>query len=228
MTRAMTSADNTASVVLLRHGAVASHRGDVELTREGRHQAELAGRWLAGWRPERVVVLAGPTLRAHQTAFLLVHGLTDELPSVPVGGPDVCFALRNPDLYLAGRRVDPVSTAAAFAAQVPGATEADVAADAFFSTFLDSPDRIGLWLHHPHPPGETAQDVGQRVALFVAGLHRALTGNGWLVVGVTHSPVLRAVVRTFCGSDPGEPGHLTGYRLCLNGPGLALAAVDPK
>ncbi len=78
-------------------------------------------------------------------------------------GPKVAFALRNPDLYLAGVRVNMVSSADALAEQVDGLSAEDVAFSGFFPTFFDSPDRIGWWLAHPSPPGEHARSVAARV-----------------------------------------------------------------
>ena len=199
------------ALILLRHGAVASHHGDMPLTGEGRAQAELAGRRLAELDVGRVEILVGPTARARQTGRMLLNGLTGASPSTVVTGPSVASALRNPDLYLAGRRVDMVSTAAAFAEQVPGVTEADVTSVEFFASFLRSDDRIGCWLHHTDPPGDNAAAVAARVRQFALSLGHARAGQPDLVVGVTHSPVLRAVAVHYLGSDPGEPGHLHGY-----------------
>jgi broad specificity phosphatase PhoE len=201
------------ALILLRHGAVASHQGDVPLTREGRAQAERAGRRLAELDLGRVEILVGPTVRAQQTGRMLLRGLTRASPSTVVTGPSVASALRNPDLYLAGHRVDMVSTAAAFAEQVPGVTEADVTSVDFFAGFLRSEDRVGCWLYHTHPPGDNAAAVAARVRQFALSLGHARTGQPDLVVGVTHSPVLRAVAAHYLGSDPGEPGHLHGYFL---------------
>jgi broad specificity phosphatase PhoE len=201
------------TLVLLRHGAVASHDGDVPLTPEGRAQAERAGRRLAELGLGRVEILVGPTLRAQQTGRMLLYGLTGASPATVVTGPSVAFALRNPDLYLAGHRVDMVSTAAAFAEQVPGVTEADVTGVGFFASFLRSGDRIGCWLDHADPPGENAAAVAARVRKFALSLGHSPAGQPDLVVGVTHSPVLRAVAAHYLGSDPGEPGHLHGCAL---------------
>ncbi|MEU6698563.1 hypothetical protein [Pseudonocardia sp. NPDC046786] len=74
----------------------------------------------------------------------------------------MAFALRNPDLYLAGVRVNMVSGAERFAVQVPGFDEADGRTVRFFDDWLTVPDRVGLWVAHenrpetprpPSPPG---------------------------------------------------------------------------
>jgi broad specificity phosphatase PhoE len=214
-------------LILLRHGEVASHRGDVPLTRVGHGQAEQAGRQLADVGAERAEILVGPTLRAQQTGLILLHGWTRHDASCDVKGPGVTAALRNPDLYLAGHRVDMVSTAAAFAEQVPGATEAQVTAIGFYAGFLTSADRIGFWLNHADPPGEDADAVAARITQFATSLGPADGVD--LVVGITHSPVLRAVMRDFAGTDPGEPDYLSGCRLRIEGDGsLVLSSVDWK
>jgi hypothetical protein len=137
----------------------------------------------------------------------------------------VTTALRNPDLYLAGQRVDMVSTAAAFARQVTAVSESQVTDIGFYSDFLASADRIGYWLHHANPPGDTAATVAARIRQFAASLGH-LEGVD-LVVGITQSPVLRAVGSHFGGVDPGEPGYLHGYRVRLCGGGaLELSSVD--
>ncbi len=212
-------------LILLRHGEVASHRGDVPLTRDGRGQAEQAGRRLAQHRGARVWIVAGPTLRAQQTGLILLHGLTSADSSRGVTGPAATAALRNPDLYLAGYRVDMVSTAAAFAEQVPGVTEAQVTGIAFYQDFLTSADRIGCWLHHADPPGDDAAIVASRIRQFAASLGHVAGAD--LVVGITQSPVLRAVSSYYAGTDPGEPGYLHGYRVRVQDDGaLALSSVD--
>jgi broad specificity phosphatase PhoE len=214
-------------LILLRHGEVASHRGDVPLTPQGRGQAERAGRRLARQHDAGVWILVGPTLRAQQTGMIMLRALMNTNSSGRVAGPTVTPALRNPDLYLAGHRVEMVSTAAAFAHQVPRFTEAQVTSIPFYSDFLTSADRIGCWLHHPDPPGDTAAIVASRIRQFAASLGH-VDGVGQ-VVGITHSPVLRAMGSHFGGSDPGEPDYLHGYSVQVRGDGaIALDSVDWK
>ena len=214
-------------LILLRHGEVVSHRGDLPLTREGRGQAEQAGRRLAQHRGARVWIVVGPTLRAQQTGLILLHGLTGADSSREVTGPAATAALRNPDLYLAGHRVDMVSTATVFADQMPCVTEAQVTGIAFYQDFLTSADRIGCWLHHANPPGDNAATVASRIRQFAASL-RHVDGAD-LVVGITQSPVLRAVGSYYAGTDPGEPSYLHGYRVRVGSDGaLALSSVDWK
>jgi broad specificity phosphatase PhoE len=211
-------------LILLRHGEVSSHRGDVPLTRDGRDQAEQAGLRLGKLDVGRVSVLVGPTLRARQSGAALSDALKRANSGHAVARPAVTAALRNPDLYLAGHRVDMVSTAAHFAEQVSGVTEAQVTGVAFYAEFLAAADRIGHWLHHPDPPGDSAATVACRIRHFAGSLGYV---GADLVVGITHSPVLRALGLHYAGTDPGEPHYLHGYAVRIQGDGgVALDAVD--
>lgn len=200
-------------LLLLRHGHVASHRGDIPITAEGVRAAANAGRAIAASSDGPVLVLSGSTLRARQTAQAFADHAREA--GARVTGPRECGTLRNPDLFLTGVRVDMVSTLEAFAAQVPGLTEEDVAGTEFFAGFVAAPDRIGWWLRHPDPPGEDPRAVTDRVAQFA----RSLTDFGEFVpevtVAVTHSPVIRACGLIAFGADPGEPDWLGGLRITV-------------
>src|SRR5258708_19718820 len=74
-------------LILLRHGEVASHRGDLPLTREGRGQAEQAGPLLARYHDTRVWILARPPPRPPHTAPILLHPLTTPNSSPPTPRP---------------------------------------------------------------------------------------------------------------------------------------------
>jgi broad specificity phosphatase PhoE len=208
-------------LVLLRHGEVASHRGDIPLTAAGRDMAVDAGRRMAAGLGS-VRLLSGATKRASETADGVRDGLA--AAGVPVSGPDVAFALRNPDLYLAGGRVDMVSSAEAFAAQVPWLTADDVLAAPFFAGFLTASDRIEFWLRSTTPPGDDAAAVAARIVTFARSLADRGTGAD-TVVAVTHSPVLRAVAVGLGLDDPGEPPYLTGYAVEVGADGGARAEV---
>jgi broad specificity phosphatase PhoE len=215
-------------LILLRHGEVVSHRGDQPLTDTGRDQAQEAGKRLAGHGLGSVRLLSGATRRTKETAQLVLDGLTAADPSARVPPPVVAFALRNPDIYLAGERVDMVSTAEAFADQVPGMTPDGVLAVPFFRGFLTAPDRIEHWVHCEDPPGDDARGVAARIAAFAASLGDQGAAAPDTVIGVTHSPVLRAVAVQFTGTDPGEPPYLNGYALDVSGDGaVRAAAFDP-
>jgi broad specificity phosphatase PhoE len=197
-------------LLLLRHGEVASHRGDLPVTAAGLATATEAGRQLGTSSTGRVLVLSAHTLRARQTARAIADGARGA--GAVVDGPAECFALRNPDLYLAGVRVDLVSTAAAFAEQVPGRSEAAVAASEFFGGFLAAADRIGWWLRHPDPPGDDARCVQQRITAFARSLADLGADAPAVTVAVTHSPVIRACALPVLG-DPGEPAWVAGLQL---------------
>jgi broad specificity phosphatase PhoE len=199
-----------AVLLLLRHGEVASHRGDVPITEPGRAHAVRAGKALATAYDDPVTLLFGSTRRTRETAEAIAEGIGDPHR---ITGPADAFALRNPDLYVAGTRVNMVSSAGSLAEQVPGMTEAQAAAHGWFAPFFTAPDRIGWWLEQTDPPGETGADLVRRITAFARSLADPGPLAGRLVVGVTHSPVLRAVLRHATGADPGEPGYITGARV---------------
>jgi broad specificity phosphatase PhoE len=201
-------------LLLLRHGEVGSHRGDVPVTAAGLATAAEAGRQLGASSTGRLLVLAAGTLRARQTAQATADGARGA--GAVVDGPAECSAVRNPDLYLAGVRVEMVSTAAAFAEQVPGLSEAAVAASEFFAGFLAAADRIGWWLRHPDPPGEDASCVRQRVTAFARSLADLGADAPPVTVAVTHSPVIRACALPVLG-EVGEPAWLAGLELQVTG-----------
>jgi broad specificity phosphatase PhoE len=197
----------TQRLFLLRHGEVASHRGDVPVTEEGLQTAVEVGRRLADRADGPIRVISGETRRTRDTAAAVARGAEEAGAEVLEDG--VAFALRNPDLYLAGVRVDMVSSEEAFAAQIPGFTEADVAKVSFFAEWLTAPDRVGWWVRHPEPPGDDAAAVAARIRTF-AGSLADRTDDSAFTVAVTHSPVLRACALDVAGSDIGEPVWLAG------------------
>jgi len=203
----------TYRLLLLRHGEVASHRGDVAVTERGLDGAEHVGQRLAA-AAGRIRVLTGDTLRTRQTGAAIATGAS--VAGAAVDEPRVAFALRNPDLYVAGERVDMVSSPAALAEQVPGMTVDEAAAVPFFATFFEQPDRIGWWLGRADVPGDDAEAVARRIGHFAASLPDRTTQPAELTVGVTHSPVLRACALARLGLDPGEPEWLTGLELSVS------------
>jgi broad specificity phosphatase PhoE len=203
----------THRLLLLRHGEVASHRGDVAVTDRGLDDAEYVGQRLAA-AAGRIRVLTGDTLRTRQTGAAIATGAS--AAGAAVDEPRVAFALRNPDLYVAGERVDMVSSPAALAEQVPGMTVDEAAAVPFFAAFFEQPDRIGWWLGLADVPGDDAEAVARRIGHFAASLPDRTTQPAELTVGVTHSPVLRACALAQLGHDPGEPEWLTGLELSVS------------
>jgi broad specificity phosphatase PhoE len=119
------------TLLLMRHGKVSSHLGDIPITPEGWADAVNVGRHLSGRALGRCVLLAAPTRRAIETVQALREGLLDCRPDLSIPLPRITDALRNPDLFLAGTRVEMVSSAEAFAEQVPGLSQGDVLATPF-------------------------------------------------------------------------------------------------
>jgi broad specificity phosphatase PhoE len=209
-------------LLLLRHGEVTSHRGDVPVTEAGLATATQVGRRLAARaRDGAVRVLDGGTRRTRETAQALAAGASAAGADVVAGG--TAHGLRNPDLYLAGVRVDMVADHESYAAQVPGLTAAEVAAVAFFGQWTTSPDRIGWWVAHTDPPGERAADVTRRVERFARSLLDRPAEH--LTIGVTHSPVLRALTVHASGTDTGEQAWLAGIRALVADDGTVAFTV---
>lgn len=208
---------------LLRHGEVTSHRGDVPITAEAERQSFIAGEGLAGQEPGPILILSGETRRAIDTAAHMAKGLSNGGGTVL--GPRVAFALRNPDLYVAGTRVNMVSSAEALAEQVEGLTPEAVASLDFFPEFFASSDRIGWWLRHDSPPGENADSLTARVQSFITSLTDPIPGDPVAVVAVTHSPLLRALGLDLLGRDIGEPPWVSGLLIEVEPDGAVSASI---
>ena len=137
-----------------------------------------------------------------------------------VGGtldvPRVEPAIRNPDLYVAGHRVEMVSSPAALAAQLPdqALSPGQLERHPFFAAFWAAPDRIRSWLEDADPPGERAEDVARRFLTFARSLADAPSADGY--VCVTHSGPMRAILRRYVlDHDPGEPEYVEPIELEL-------------
>jgi broad specificity phosphatase PhoE len=199
----------------VRHGEVASHRGDVPLTERGVVRAREWGESLAGdlSAGESLHFMHAPTLRTRQTVEEIRASMDEALgPGSEVNLLEVSeqWAIRNPDLYVAGQRVEMVSSADALAEQLsaPPLSREALLKHPFFREFWASRDRIGYWVEHPDPPGEDALAVARRQMTFAASLSER-PGNGPVrYILSTHSPVLRAILLGYAGEDPGEPGYL--------------------
>ena len=212
-------------VHLVRHGEVASHRGDISVTAAGLAQAEKAGRRVGGeLEPgEAVFFLYAPTRRARETAEALHGGVAASLEAgrhkaTELLPPAEEWALRNPDLYVAGFRVEMVSTPEALAEQVAasGLGVRELSGHPFFRKFWAAPDRIGYWVGHPDPPGEDADAVARRLLTFAVSLLDLPRERPGRYVCVTHSPVVRAFLRRYLsGEDPGEPDYLESVDLVV-------------
>ena len=205
------SSDEGVRLYLLRHGEVSSHRGDVPITPTAVKQATAVGAQLAQTIERPITLLSGETRRTMETAEHIAHGLRHSAGAVQ--GPKVAHALRNPDLYVSGQRVNMVSSPESLAAQVAGLHPDDVADLHFFPQFIRESDRIGWWLKHPSPPGEDAMTVAARIRAFAQSFLNPYRSDHAVIVAVTHSPLLRAVGLEGLGHDIGEPGWLSGLIL---------------
>lgn len=197
---------------LLRHSIVASHRGDVPITDEGRAIARDVGLRLGRAEP-KIRFLYGSTARARQTAEAVAAGAAEA--GAIVEAPREAFALRNPDIYVAGARVNMVSSFDAVAEQVPGLSAEDAAAVPFFQGFIGAADRVGWWLREANPPGETAAAVAARMVSFASSLADGPAADA-ATVAVTHSPILRACAQELLGQDPGEPDWVSGLLVAVD------------
>jgi broad specificity phosphatase PhoE len=195
----------------------------VPVTVDGERRAFLVGQVFGRQQFGAILMMSSETRRAIDTAAHMAKGVTDV--GGRVLGPQVAFALRNPDLYVAGTRVNMVSSAESLAAQVDGLAPDDVAELDFFPEFFASPDRIGWWLTHDSPPGEGAAALAERVRSFAASLTDPIPGDPEIVVAVTHSPLLRAVGLDLLGRDIGEPAWISGLSIEVEPDGAMTAEV---
>jgi broad specificity phosphatase PhoE len=206
-------------VYWLRHAQVASHRGDLPVTDEGRRQVEEVGQQLSREliSGEIVSLLHAPTRRTHETALMLHSSMitvfddVQRRPQIPLSAPIEHRAIRNPDIYVAGTRIELVSTPEALAEQLPSSSlgPQELARLPFLQGFWEAADRIGYWVNHPNPPGEDADTVARRLLTFAVSLLDLPRDQPRRYICVTHSPPIRAFLRRYVlGYDPGEPGYL--------------------
>jgi broad specificity phosphatase PhoE len=204
----------------VRHGKVSSHQGDVPVTDEGLEQAEAVGRQLAEEvsPDEDIFFLYAPTRRTRETAVAIRNGMEVGLGNVDVQrgqqwhlfAPTEHRALRSPDLYVGGNRVEMVSSAQAMAEQTAsyGIDAERLLKIPFLRGFWEVHDRIGYWVSHPDPPGEDADAAARRVLTFATSLLDLPYERPRRYICVTHSPIMRAFLRRYLmGQDPGEPGY---------------------
>ncbi len=207
----------------VRHAKVASHQGDLPLTGEGQRQVEAVGRQFSGKLiPGEVVsILHAPTQRTRETALILYSSIVEALnyveqPEVYLSAPAERWAIRNPDIYIAGTRIELVSTAEAVVEQLPPSSldPEELAQLPFLHGFWAAPDRIGYWVNHPNPPGEDADTVARRLLMFAVSLLDLPRVQPRRYICVTHSPTMRAFLRRYLlGYDPGEPAYLESVDL---------------
>lgn len=204
----------------IRHGKVSSHQGDVPVTDDGLEQAEAVGRRLAEEvsADEDIFFLYAPTRRTRETAVAIRRGMEAGLGDMDAQrgqqwrlfAPAEHLALRSPDLYVGGIRVEMVSSAQAMAEQTaPYGIDAErLVKIPFLHGFWEVHDRIGYWVNHPDPPGEDAGAAARRMWTFAASLPDLPQARPRRYICVTHSPNMRAFLRRYLlGQDPGEPGY---------------------
>lgn len=216
----------TIHVHFVRHGEVDSHRGDVPITEAGLAAAEEHGRQMADWitGPEYVSFLHTVTKRTRQTSQMFRKGFLenlqeDVLERITVLQPEEEFAIRNPDIYLGGLRVELVSSVEAIAEQIPslGIENSQLLQIPFWPDFLNSSDRIGYWLHLDNPPGENAEAVARRLMTYAASLSLIPSKTTRRYICVTHSPVLRAfLMKYLLDEDLGEPKYCESINLSFS------------
>ena len=209
-------------LLLLRHGEVLSHHGDVSITQEGAEFAVEVGASLPGRFGKEFTLLSGETSRAIETAAHVASGI--EQAGGVVTGPSIAHALRNPDLYIGGVRVNMVSSHEALADQVEWLDTDDVAGLEFFPQFIDEKDRIGWWLRHEDPPGEGAREISRRLEAFARSFTNPMRDGQRTFVAVTHSPLIRAFGLSALGHDIGEPGWVSGFQIEIHRDGTLTTA----
>jgi broad specificity phosphatase PhoE len=170
---------------------------------------------------EIVHFMHAPTLRTRQTVDEIRASMAEALG--PGGDAELLevseqWAIRNPDLYVAGQRVEMVSSAEDLAQQLsaPSLDPETLSEHPFFREFWSSPDRIGYWVEHPDPPGEGVVAVARRQMTFAVSLLDGPEDRPVRYVLSTHSPVLRAILLCYTGEDPGEPEYLEPIDLTLS------------
>lgn len=218
----MSDKDQVVRLLLLRHGRVAHHRGDVPLTDLGVAQSEAAGRWFATERIEIAGLFSGETNRTRDTADRFAHAYRETGTELSLPDPVVSFALRNPDLYLGGHRINMGEGAEFLASQSPNVNPENVEENVFYQGLMTAKDRVGFWLEHGNVPGDSAHDVGRRIDVFARSLVDVSGFRGQTVVVMTHSPVLRAIRLHHTGTYSKEPPFLHGYSLTLTADGSLL------
>jgi hypothetical protein len=149
---------------------------------------------------ELVAILTTATLRARETAVALYQAMQAALDertgtaTVTIVPPAEEPAIRNPDIYVAGRRVEMMSTGEAVAEQIPGLglSGEDIEKLPFYREFFPHRDRIGYWVGHSDPPGEDAAVVARRLLTFAISLLDIPSDRPRRYICVGHSPLMRA------------------------------------
>jgi hypothetical protein len=164
---------------------------------------------------EIVSILHAPTRRTRESAVVqhsMIAALYDGMvePQIEMLDPTEHAAIRNPDIYVAGVRVEMVSSGETLAEQLPPGSlgTQDLAELPFWPGFWADPDRIGYWVKQSNPPGEDADTVARRLLTFAVSLLDLPRMRPRRYICVTHSPTMRAFLRRYLlGHDPGEPAY---------------------
>ena len=216
-----------------RHAEIPSHRGAFPRPPPASCMSKRSARRSPHPCPAgaRVEFLHAPTVRTVQTAEALRRGVRSGLGTgrdVQLGAPRVEQAIRNPDLYVAGYRVEMVSALDAVAAQLPddALTHDELERHPFFSRFLTAPDRVGLWVADDDPPGECGDDVARRFSAWARSMLDTTRQYAHCFVCVTHSGPLRAILRRYVlDRDAGEPEYVEPVELTFGSDGACALAL---
>jgi broad specificity phosphatase PhoE len=206
-------------IVVVRHGHVANHQGDVALLPEGRLAAFNAGFHFADQVADSsaITVLYSPTLRTRETAQELASGLISGLlvqnkTQARVSLPRHArarAAICNFQFIIDGQQTPPTDS---MHASLP----ASAAHNLFFQGFWEAKqDPIGYWLNHPSENAEPPAIVAARLGAFIVSLLNAASSDVYFLV--THSGPMRAFLRQALGADPGEPDFCEAFQVDASG-----------
>jgi broad specificity phosphatase PhoE len=223
----------TVHVHFVRHGEVASHRGDVPVTPSGLEHAKEQGKLMGEklLEGEHVYFYHTITKRTKQTAEMIRAGIMETVQArgfrhIQLYEPCVEDAIRNPDIYLGGLRVELVSSLDALLEQTTGKIKYEkdyLKTIPFWPQFIEARDRIGYWLHLQDPPGENAHAVARRVMTFATSLTLIPGDQPRRYIFATHSPVLRAfLINYLLDDDPGEPEYCESIDLTFRDKGKCI------
>lgn len=208
----------SAVVYIVRHGEVAHHRSDIELTARGRAQARAAGEALASriHHGDVIYIFHSPVLRVVETAQLLFASLDTALHQTG-DRPDITLRSPQPDGALENARFIPDMQ---HGMQEPSLLYAEMDTPEFMQTlsparaefyrgFWSSDDPMGYWLTHDSASGaENPATVLQRFRQRLSEIFSAADARSpirHIYILVTHSGAMRALLRDALGADPGEP-----------------------
>jgi broad specificity phosphatase PhoE len=205
-------------IYLIRHGEVAHHRSDLNLTPRGREQSKAAGNWLASEVRDRdtIYVFHSPVTRAVETAQVVYDGLLltlerdGRLARVVLHPPQPDPALHNVRFSLAPGH-EPQEPSLLYDEMNLRNCAGQVATSRaeFYRGFWASADPMGYWLTHDSSGGaESPAEVLARLKRRLGGLvleDGHCPSNRSVYIIITHSGPIRVLLRDALGTDPGEP-----------------------